>query len=77
MKNDLFLQMKSNITKKMDADFKYKADIKNKHYEINRANKTMKSLVERITELQVEIHNLEERKSALPENKETDSEQNI
>jgi len=50
---------KNKQIEKLDAEFRLKNDIKNAHYEINRANKTMKSLLERIKELQAEVAGME------------------
>lgn len=56
--DDILIQLKSSIAKKMEAEFKYKVETKNKHYEINRANKTLKALTERLSELELECYAL-------------------
>lgn len=54
-KDNLLMQFKSSSTKRLEMEFKYKTDIKNSHYEINRANKTMKTLLARVKELQGDV----------------------
>ena len=43
----------------MENEFKYKTDIKNSHYEVNRINKTVKALMERQKELESDIAKLD------------------
>ena len=61
-KDDFLLQLKSSIQKKQMIEFQYKIEMKNKQYEINRSNRTMKSLMQRICELEGEVYALEEKK---------------
>jgi len=62
MKDDLFMQIRGNSLKKLEAEFKYKVDIKNSHYEINRSNRTLRSVMERLKELEGEVQLLEKKK---------------
>lgn len=54
--DDFILHLRGSMAKKQEAEFKYKVEVKNKHYEINRANRTLKSLLERITMLENDVH---------------------
>jgi len=50
------MQLRSSIAKKLEAEFKLKTETKNKHYEINRANRQLKALLQRNYELELEIY---------------------
>eukprot|EP00347_Sterkiella_histriomuscorum_P015973 403354987 len=65
--DDILLQLKSSIAKKLEAEFKYKVETKNKHYEINRANRTLKSILQRISELELDCYSLQVQKGKLQE----------
>eukprot|EP00347_Sterkiella_histriomuscorum_P020606 403337169 len=66
--DDILLQLKSSIAKKLEAEFKYKVETKNKHYEINRANRTLKSILQRISELELDCYSLQVQKGKLQGN---------